>query len=80
MRLANLANDTREGELAAGLSPCQALCAEDCITVIEHKACPKSCEVCLYWERWLRNDCQWQPTPEDKQYKHAITRELPRNL
>ena len=62
------------------LSPCKALCAEDCITTIDYDGCPDSCEVCLYWERWNRNDCQWTPTETDKQYQHWLTRELPINL
>lgn len=62
------------------LSPCRALCAEDCITVIEHNACPDSCDVCLYWQRWLRNDCQWIPNKADKSYQHWLNRELPKHL
>jgi len=61
-------------------SPCRALCAEDCFLTLSHNACPDSCEVCLYWERWLRNDCQWVPQSNEMQYQHYEIRELPINL
>ena len=57
-------------------SPCRALCAEDCWKSLIRNACPDSCDVCLYWERWLRNDCQWNPCPGDKCYNHYTTREI----
>ena len=73
--------DGLEEGLEDGLSPCRALCAEDCILTIAGDACPDSCDVCLYWERWVRNACQWTPQPSDKQYQHWNTRgDLPCNL
>ncbi len=65
-------------------SPCQKLCNEDCKKAKANLLnpdklsiagkCPKDCFICLYMERYKRDDCQWIPQPTDKQYHHYVTR------
>lgn len=57
------------------LSLCQMLSEEDCINTMLGNACPESCEVCLYRERFNQDDCNWTPQPTDKQYQHWLTRD-----
>jgi hypothetical protein len=66
------------------LSPCQRLSLEDCNKAKQNLRtpdklsiagkCPKDCSICLYKERYQRNDCQWIPQPSDKQYPHWLNR------
>jgi hypothetical protein len=57
------------------LSPCQKLSIEDCTNTKIGNACPQNCEVCLYRERFYRDDCNWTPEPTDKQYNHWLNRD-----
>ena len=66
--------------LKDGLSPCQKLSVEDCHIAIMHLKmpdklsivgnCPENCNICLYAERFKRDDVNWEPSPIDLQYNH----------
>jgi len=68
----------------AGLSQCQLLCIEDCAKAIINAEnpdglsivgkCPRDCSICLYAERFERDDTNWIPQPTDPQYHHWLTR------
>ena len=66
--------------LANGISPCQKLCVEDCHKAITNTIaldrlsivgkCFHDCKLCLYAERFERDDVNWIPSAIDPQYKH----------
>jgi len=64
-------------------SLCQQWCVEDCFTARHSNSkdiptvvgeCPKQCNICLYAERYTRNDANWIPEPTNKQYQHWFNR------
>lgn len=69
-----------------GLSQCQLLSNEDCINALANAEnldydgcdiagkCPGNCGICLYEERFNRDDANWIPQPGDPQYHHWLTR------
>lgn len=66
------------------LTPCQKLCVEDCRKALANKKhpdplsiagqCPGNCNVCLYAERFKRDDINWIPSPSEPQYRHYLER------